>query len=80
MQGKSKKEAILLMSKVPVAARNLCQRKLTDGSWEADYGPGYREGGGDSAAPLPKKFPPHPDLVVSLKLGVCMDTLAMRQI
>lgn len=80
MQDKSKKETVLLMSKVPVIARNLWWRKLTDGSWEADYSPGYREAGGNPTAPLPGKFPAHPNLVVSLKLGVCMDTLTVHQI
>lgn len=52
------------MSKVPVTARNLTWRKLTDGSLEADYGPGYREGEGT------QQHPSHPNPVVSLKLGV----------
>lgn len=65
---KSKKETILLMSKEPVIARNLHWRKLTNGSWEADYGPDYREGE-EPAAPLPKKFPPHSNIVFSLIFG-----------
>lgn len=65
---KSKKETGLLMSKDPVIARNLHWRKLTNSSWEADYGPDYRERG-EPAAPLPKKFSPHSNMVVRLKFG-----------
>lgn len=70
------------MSKVPVIARNLCYETLTNDFWEADYSPGYREreGGGNPTPPLLKEFSPHPNLVVSLKLGVCVNTQAMHQI
>lgn len=64
---KSKKETILLMSKDPVIGRNLHWRKLTNGFWEVDYGPEYREGG-EPAAALPKKFPPHSNIV---EIWVC---------
>lgn len=65
LQDKSKKVTDLLMSKVPVIARNLCYKTLTNGSWEADYGPGYREGEGgrNPTSSLPKKLPPYPNLL-----------------
>lgn len=65
---KSKKETIQLMSNDPVIARNLHCRKLTNGSWGADYGPEYREGG-EPAATLPKKFLPHSNMAINLKFG-----------
>lgn len=58
------------MPKVPETARNLSWRKLIiDGSLEADYGSGYSEGKGTP------QHPSHPDLAVSLKLGVDTDIL-----
>lgn len=56
LQDKSKNEAVLLMSKVPMKARNLCLGKLIDGSWEVGNGPGYKEGqGGRRPSSIPSK-------------------------